>query len=142
MFGLIVDLITDHIIVFARHQHHLSNDPLRIKTKSRISNVHNLASTIWQTLSLPFNQYIRIFFGQPGWKSISWRPNYYFHAIFIHFIQSINQFTKIKFTIMRLIGAPGAFTNTNHVDPSCLHHFNVLINAIIREIFEIIGNSI
>ena len=142
MLGLIIDLITDHVVVFTRHQHHLTNDSLSIKTEGRIGNVHNLTSTIWQTIFLPFNQYIRIFFGQPGWKSISWCPNYYFHTIFIHFIQSINQFTKIKFTIMRLIGAPSTFTNPNHIDPSCLHHFNVLINAIVREIFEIVGNSV
>ena len=142
IFRLIIQLETDDALSMCCELHQFSDYTLRIEKVHRMGNVHDLTGAVNASSSYCFSQYIRMCLHHPGRHSIGRCTDNHIDSCLFHGIHYSFHMGKIKYSWLRLAGAPGRLGNSNGIDSRFFHHFHIFIQAVIWHVLIIICCSI
>ncbi|MPN32153.1 hypothetical protein SDC9_179629 [bioreactor metagenome] len=110
---------------------------------SFVRDVHRLAHTIdGTTAAFSGHHHLRIHIDKPAGNRIGWRANNHLDTRLLHFVYNQIHSREVEFPRLLFIGGPSGFRDPDDIDARFLHHRNVFLQTIVRQIFIVIGYSV
>ena len=141
VFGLVVQLESDHTEAVCRDFHEFADDALRVEAEDRMRDVHDLSFSVELSSGYGVDQHVRMAFRHPGRDRVGRCSDDHLKSVCFRRVQNAQDMREIKDTGHRFIGTPGGLRNADSIDPRILHHLHIFLKTFTGHIFVVIGTS-